>query len=204
MKTLIYSLMSLLLMTYSCSSSELEDETSVLSNKQITVEDLYTYAYECGYSSLTIDITEPLTDSDILFYKSSIKKQNKTRGYVSFHKYITNLYYKGDKFTLQFEYSQDNDTKYIKEAYGAVNGKVEKLYGNNYVCAFSTFDSKSRIMGHRFDMEIKAYYNTYNTDSYNIWNSKLYRIIVLTTFDASTNSVSYEVCENGEGKWPGY
>ena len=86
MKKLIYPLLSVLLLVgYSCSSSEFEDEISISHNNKLTLEDLYAYARECGYASLTINVSKPLTESDIIYYKSQLRKHPMTRGYISFH-----------------------------------------------------------------------------------------------------------------------
>lgn len=128
MKALIYLLLSLLLITYSCSPSELEEKSPALSNNQQKVKDLIMFARECGYTDLTINISKPLTDSDIKIYKSLIERKAKTRRYISQYMYLSKISYKRHDFPLQLDYSRNGDTKQILEAYGGVEGVASNSY----------------------------------------------------------------------------
>ena len=213
MKTCIYAWVGILsFMMYSCSLPEDTVDLPNSNKEQLKVEDLYTLANECGYTKLTIETDRMLSRENIEKYQELIKQKKHiiTRGYVEHYLYIGDIYYQGHCFTIQFDYSQDRDTKDILEVYGGVDGIAKDYhYDLEHYSIATVSSSPTSMTKQNFEVEIKGYYITnkvHNAEAGpvvdNIYDVHRYRIIIVAGLNIETGYLHYDVRNNGEGHWP--
>lgn len=205
MKTLIYlALCFFATITYSCSSYEEEDITPI--NNELKIKELQSFAKECGYNNLTVDISRPLTDEDIQLYRSFlVDNKQLTRGNIQIEMYITEIYHKGSMHTLRFDYSRDDVTGEIHEAYGGVYGRSKVNYGYDEYREMYTLYSKPEFLGNnKFDIIIRAYYYVSRNYPYNesdVFDRHSYRLVIAAGLNVKTQTPTYQIHEQGEGEW---
>lgn len=213
MKTFTYALVGILsFMMYACS---LPEETVDLPNsdkEQLKVEDLYILAKECGYTRFTIGTDRILSVEEIKKYQELIRQRNHpiTRGYIEHYLYIGDIYYQGHCFTIQFDYSQDRDTKDILEVYGGVDGIAKDYHYDLEHYSIATISSRPTSMTKQsFEVEIKGLYVTGKLhfaniapDTTNLYDVHRYRIVILAGLNIETEYLHYDICNHGEGHWP--
>lgn len=206
MKAFTYSVLCMLLsIMYSCSNPEIDDHNET--NSQLLLEQLQDFAKSCGYRDLTINISRPLTEEDIKWYRSIISNKAQTRQDYQVYMYLGETYYKGNTYTLQFDYRLNKDTGEVKEAYGGILDRSSQgqVSYNGYRSIQSIFSRPGYMNRERFELNIRAYYLTSSGGPYggrDAYNQHCYRLTILAGLNLNTNSHYCDFQEQGEGEWP--